>query len=199
MYLTKIILSRKNYFDLRIKDDYSIHRIVYDLFAFPGCQRFLYVDKGYRDGFNTVLVLSPHEPKGQSDIRLETKVVSPSFLLKGTYGFEIVLNPVKRNNSTKKLEPIIGQLPLLNWFIQKCEKNGFSVDEKQLTAKTLNTQVITGKQQDFPQNKAVFTGVLTVTNQELFEKAFFSGIGKSKAFGFGMLQLIPLKKESLSS
>ena len=31
-YLTKILISRQGYIALRLKDQYSLHRIVYDLF-----------------------------------------------------------------------------------------------------------------------------------------------------------------------
>ena len=37
-----------------------------------------------------------------------------------------------------------------------------------------------------------FRGVLEVTNKEVFEKTYYSGIGSAKAFGYGLLLLAPV-------
>lgn len=40
-------------------------------------------------------------------------------------------------------------------------------------------------------NKADISGVLVVENDKLFTDAVLNGIGRSKAFGCGLLQVIP--------
>ncbi|MPN58153.1 hypothetical protein SDC9_205854 [bioreactor metagenome] len=41
-------------------------------------------------------------------------------------------------------------------------------------------------------NECTFTGVLEVVDRKSFIKSFCEGIGRGKAFGFGLLQLLPL-------
>ncbi|MCI5760847.1 MAG: type I-E CRISPR-associated protein Cas6/Cse3/CasE, partial [Ligilactobacillus agilis] len=40
-------------------------------------------------------------------------------------------------------------------------------------------------------SKATFEGVLTVTDLEAFKKTLTRGIGREKAYGMGMLTVIP--------
>jgi CRISPR-associated protein Cas6/Cse3/CasE subtype I-E len=40
-----------------------------------------------------------------------------------------------------------------------------------------------------------FQGILNVTNQDRFKKAFCKGIGSAKAFGFGLLMLQPISSK----
>ena len=192
MFLTRITLTRKNFRDLKITDEYSFHRVVYSLFQDGERERFLYVDKGPRDGFHTLLVLSSKEPAA-SEVHMEVKPISKSFLMSDRYAFEVVLNPVKRGHQSRKLEPILGQLPLLRWFMEKAAANGFSPDEERLVVKVQSSQTFNGKhERQVVHHRVLFTGVLTVTDRELFIQAFQNGIGRGKAFGFGLLQLIPL-------
>ena len=41
-------------------------------------------------------------------------------------------------------------------------------------------------------NKATYEGTLKVTDEKLFYNTLTSGIGKKKAYGFGMMTVIPL-------
>lgn len=196
MFLTRITLTPKNFHDWRITDDYSLHRVVYSLFQDGERERFLYVDKGSRKGFYIILVLSAREPMKLPDLSMETKPIAESFLLHDRYAFEIILNPVKRQRKSGKLQPIIGQLPLLEWFMEKATQNGFLPDKEHLVTKAQPAQIFKGPSgcvdQRVVHHRVLFTGILTVTNRELFEDAFRNGIGRSKAFGFGLLQLNPL-------
>ncbi|MDU3827930.1 MAG: type I-E CRISPR-associated protein Cas6/Cse3/CasE, partial [Peptostreptococcus sp.] len=40
--------------------------------------------------------------------------------------------------------------------------------------------------------KAVYEGVLTVSNKELFNRILTEGIGKKRAYGFGLMTVIPV-------
>lgn len=197
MFLTRITLTRKNFRDFKITDAYSIHRVVYSLFQDEERERFLYVDKGPQNGFHIVMVLSEKEPTKLPDLLLETKPIAETFLSHKRYAFEVLLNPVKRQRQTRKLEPITGQLPLLKWFMDKAAANGFDPDETHLSATIQSAQMFNGRDaHSVVHHSVLFTGILTVTDAALFEKAFQNGIGRGKAFGFGLLQLIPLLDES---
>ncbi|MDO4550016.1 MAG: type I-E CRISPR-associated protein Cas6/Cse3/CasE [Planctomycetia bacterium] len=194
MYLSRISLTPQMAHK-RIQDDYSVHKMVYDLFSgfdAAGKSRVLYVDKGRLRGIYTILVLSPNLPKEQDEIHVETKPVAESFLSHRQYAFEVVLNPVRRNAKTRKLEPVVELPQLLQWFLEKAKANGFAPDEKRLVARTQSVQTFTAKENTFTQHKVVFSGTLTVTDPALFAAAFANGIGRGKGFGFGLLQLNPI-------
>lgn len=193
MFLSRITLSRKNFRDWKITDEYSLHRLVYSLFGTEARDRFLYVDKGVEAGFHTLLVLSKLPPQEYPDISVDTREVAESFLEHHAYAFEILLNPVRRIHQTRKREPILGQLPLLQWFLEQAEKHGFSPDAARLMVKVRSAQQFQSKESNQTRHRVLFTGVLKVTDRELFIQAFENGIGGGKAFGFGLLQLIPLQ------
>lgn len=192
MFLTKITLGPRDCRDKRLTDGYSVHRLVYDLFATPGdASRILYVDKGARGGTRVVLVLAPARPRA-TDLQLETKEVAPGFLGYPAYAFETILNPVRCESQSRKRIPVTGQLPLLKWFLEKAAGAGFVPDESRLEVKTLPVLEFTAKERHYVFNRARFSGVLSVTDAERFRRAFATGIGRAKGFGFGLLQLSPL-------
>ena len=42
-------------------------------------------------------------------------------------------------------------------------------------------------------SKAVYQGVLTISDEDVMRKTLLDGIGKKKAYGFGMMTVIPLE------
>ena len=77
----------------------------------------------------------------------------------------------------------------IKWLTARMDYNGFSLAPEQVIADGYQQhQISINKQQHSIRYSTVdFQGVLTVTNIDLFRKALFSGIGKSKAFGCGLL------------
>ena len=79
-------------------------------------------------------------------------------------------------------------LPLnkcVNWLLQRCDRNGFSVSANTVMIDRYTTMPIKGSDVTI----ADFSGVLTVTDVNKFKHALFHGIGHSKAFGCGLLQI----------
>lgn len=209
MFLTQLKLSTQDMIDLRITDDYSIHRVVYSLFPEEDKERnrILYVDKGVRKDHRVLWILSQTEPQ-ISFGEFETRSVSEDFLNHKCYAFEILLNPVKKSKEKGKLVAI--RIPpktkddenirerakeLLDWFFRKARENGFEPDPNRLRFLVKPTQTFSQKNkpdQTVTHNKVLFSGTLTVTDPERFRSAFENGIGKAKAFGFGLLQLVPI-------
>jgi len=78
-----------------------------------------------------------------------------------------------------------------SWLAVRAEKHGFSIKETEVR--------VDGYQQHrfhkSRQAKAVsissleFSGVLTVTDPEVFIKTLYHGIGPAKGFGFGMIMV----------
>jgi CRISPR system Cascade subunit CasE len=42
-------------------------------------------------------------------------------------------------------------------------------------------------------NAARITGVLRVVDKEKFQSSFYQGLSRGRAFGFGLLQIVPIK------
>ena len=76
----------------------------------------------------------------------------------------------------------------IKWLTARMDSNGFSLEPEQVIADGYQQHRSSINKQHLIRYSTVdFQGILTVTNIDLFRKALFSGIGKSKAFGCGLL------------
>lgn len=197
-FLSKIFLSSAAMRREKIQDDYSVHRFVYSLFPkedlFPNQEnnRFLYVDKGPVQGGRLLLILSEKEPQYPEYVSSSTAVLSDAFFQCRKFRFEVELNPVRRDCKDGKRRAVIGQLDLLNWFTAHAERWGFSVDTHTLEVLIKQTRKVPKGNTFALFNCAVFRGILQVQSPELFKKSCLSGLGHGKAFGFGLMQLVPV-------
>jgi len=185
-------LNRSDCENLKITDPYSIHRVVYDLF--PGDKRdFLFLDKGGDFNSRHILILSEREPVNNLKLELDSKKISENFLECESYGFEICLNPTKREKKSGKIIAVTGKDNLHKWFLEKAPGLGFTVDSEGLEVRHAGVQKIKLKEGNVATyNTAVFLGKLKVTDREKFKNSFRNGIGRAKTFGFGLLQIVPL-------
>ena len=198
MIASVLRLSRSDCESLRVTDPYSVHRVVYSLFPQKdGRPRdFLFVDKGGSFNERTILLLSEDTPEMPEYGELVSKEIPDRFLQQDHYGFEVVVNPVVRDNRTGKIKPVRGKDALLEWFLQKSPTYGFSVDHGSLSVSQTNIVHFTKDTKEVILAKAKFTGRLTVINRDIFIKTFTHGLGKGKGFGFGLLQIVPLQAAS---
>lgn len=102
------------------------------------------------------------------------------------YRFKLKLNPIKRNNGKERS---IRDEELIPYFYEKIKNKGFKIDSQ--------TLMITEKGQiDFIDSKTcpsvTFEGFLKITDLEKFKETLITGIGRKKAYGFGMLTIIPV-------
>ena len=197
MIASVLTLTREDWVRLGIKDDYGLHKGVYSLFpkiADGSSRDFLFADKGGDYNAKQILMLSKREPAKPEVGSIESKVIPESFLMHDLYGFEIILNPVKRDSRTRKLIPITGKSDLLEWFKTKSPSWGFKTDEKTLMVLISSVRKFKKGGNEITHNTATFKGQLEVTDREMFIHSFENGIGKAKSFGFGLLQIIPLQK-----
>lgn len=196
-YLTKIFLGPAALREAGIRDDYSVHKLVYSCFPLPEpperSARFLYADMGAVRGGRELLILSEHEPKSPEYAASASTIVSEAFLGFDEYLFEIDLNPVRRDKADGKRRAVTGQLDLLQWFIAHAPKWGFEADQRTLEVFSRPTRRFARAGRECIFNHAFFRGRLRVTDQELFRRSFFAGLGHGKAFGFGLLRLRPLR------
>ncbi len=193
MYLTKVTLDVNAIKRFGLSDAYKIHAFAYSCLNMrPKEERLLYVEKTAARGCKQLLLLSHSVPEIKDGIAAVTTEVTDNFLSEKEYRFEVLMNPVKKNSSTGKREPVMGQLPLLEWFKEHSGKWGFAPDIKTLEARTLPSLVLLKGGKECRFHRVIFSGRLTVVEEDDFKAAFKAGLGHSKAFGFGLLQLMPV-------
>ena len=200
MIASVLTLNRAECQTLKVTHAYSVHRVVYSLFpAREGQTRdFLFADKGGDFHGRKILILSQKEPASPTLGRIESKEIPTAFLDGALYGFEVRMNPTKRDKPTGKTVAVRGKEALLSWFCEKAPTSfGFEVIRDSQGTPLIQVQGI-GVQR-FEKNgatvvhgEATFIGKLRVVDRGTFRKAFEEGMGRAKGFGFGLLQLVPL-------
>ncbi|MFA7371910.1 MAG: type I-E CRISPR-associated protein Cas6/Cse3/CasE [Sphaerochaetaceae bacterium] len=194
MIASQVSLNRNAIQQLKLSDPYAIHKFVYNLF--PGVKRnFLYYDQGGNWQYRKILILSEEQPTLPPFGKIESKYIPPTFLHHKTYAFQVLLNPVDHPAGKKNKSPVIGKGALYDWFLKRQAYWGFSANPISLEIFNEGVQIIEGKGRVVTHNRAEFRGILQVTNYDLFHHSFVKGIGRAKAFGFGLLQLRPIKEK----
>lgn len=130
----------------------------------------------------------------------ETKSYEP-FLssIKGgmKFSFRVTLNPVKSvsdENCEKRgrVYPILNEKELVDFLLKRSEKNGFHLNENEFTVVNQGFEVLKKAKETTKLRKSVYEGVLTVSDKERFIETLTKGFGKKKAYGFGMMTVIPI-------
>jgi len=204
MFAGMLELDRKVVKALRITDPYSIHRAVYGMFpdvrneqekaSGEASSGILFADLGGDARSRRIITLSdrPPEPERLDPIpSVSTREVTDGFLQHDYYRFKVRTNPVRRTGN--KAVPVRGEEAVVNWFQSNAEQKwGFKVrgtldirDQNALHFRGKNNAPIT-------LNQAWISGVLEVTERDTFLASFKKGIGRARAFGFGLLQIVPV-------
>jgi len=205
MIATILTLARKDVKALHVTDDYSLHRVVYSLFedVRSDAQKqssvpsgFLFADKGGDAKGRKILILSDREPLQPAHGELSQPCRVPDeFLQHRFYKFEVKLNPTRKESKSGKRVPIKTCEAVAAWFGGKSLASwGFRVDSDQLDVRML--PVMQFKKKDglpVTHGAASVSGMLRVENLDLFVESFKKGIGRGRAFGFGLLQIEPIK------
>lgn len=193
MIASLLHLERSDIQVLKLKSEYDVHKLIYSLF--PGSKRtFLYYDQGGDLRGKNFLLLSKDQPLLPIAGDLQSKHVPEDHLSYHKYAFQVLLNPVIRRGGNSRFIPVIGQEELAAWFIRRASGWGFSVDASSLEITDTGVTQIQKTANLLVYNKALFTGILTIQDRALFTKSFEIGIGRAKAFGFGLLQIKPLQR-----
>ncbi|EOE3812204.1 type I-E CRISPR-associated protein Cas6/Cse3/CasE [Klebsiella pneumoniae] len=191
---------------LKISDAYSLHRVVYSLFADARTDRekcshissgIAYADQGGDFHGRKILIVSDRPPAAKVD-GLYGEVISKSipaaFLSHSRYRFQVQVNPVRKDKQTGKRVAVKGRADIAQWFIQRAASRwGFDVDLPGLQVEAM--EVLQFKDKGGRQvtlGKATVQGLLTVTDRQKFQHSFHHGIGKGRAFGCGLLQIVPV-------
>lgn len=201
-------LSRHDCQALKLTDPYSLHRVVYSLFAdvrsdadkqaseTSGIQ---FADLGGDVRGRKVMLLSDRPPAANVDGQygeVNSRPLPAGFLDHRLYRFRIVINPTRRDNASKKLLPVKGREAIADWFMARAEASwGFMADPTALQVERVEVLRFKEKnQRDVTLAQAHITGVLRVTAPDTFRQSVASGIGRGRAFGCGLLQIVPISE-----
>ena len=202
-YASVLKLSRSDVKTLKIKDAYALHKVVYGLFddvrsnaekRGSSASGIVYVDKGGDFDTRHILMLSNRKPHQTPQFgEVQTKPVHADFLTHERYGFETTINPTKRDKQTGKVVAIKGRDEIAAWFIARAPQSwGFMVNAEHLQVGQIGVQTFEKDGKTITHGSAALKGELTVIDQARFTQSFTQGIARGRAFGFGLLQIVPL-------
>jgi CRISPR system Cascade subunit CasE len=112
--------------------------------------------------------------------------------------FKVTLNPVvslfdeQDKNNRGRVVPLLAEEDQLNFLLDRSEKNGFSLNENEFIITNTGFDQLKRKgNNSIRLSKATYEGILTITEADVFRKTLTEGFGKKKAYGFGMMTVIP--------
>lgn len=206
LYASALHLNRAAVKALKITDPYSLHRVVYSLFADVRNEvekqshiqsGIVYANQGGDFRGRKVLIVSDRAPiervEGQYG-QVISKPIAESFLAYPRYRFKVQVNPVRKDKQTGKRVAIKGRSNIANWFMQRAGNSwGFGVDLQTLQVDSIEVLQFNDKcGRKVTLGIAHIQGQLTVIDPQKFHHSFKNGIGKGRAFGCGLLQIVPI-------
>lgn len=206
MVASVLHLDRRSVKALRITDAYSLHRVVYSLFEDIRDEQekqasttsgILYADQGGDYKARKILMLSNRQPVARVDGQygeVQSKTISESFLAHDQYRFKVIVNPTRRDNASRKLVPVRGRDLVAPWFAERALASwGFEASARHLQVDKIDVLQFKDKaQRPVTVGQAYVQGLLRVTDRDRFVASFEQGIGRARAFGCGLLQIVPL-------
>lgn len=206
LFASALHLDRAAVKALKITDAYSLHRVVYSLFPDVRSETekhshiqsgIVYADQGGDFHGRKVLIVSDRQPTALVDGQygeVVSKPISDSFLTYPRYRFRVQANPVRRDKQSGKRVVVKGRIDVAQWFLQRASDSwGFEVDPQTLQVDAIEVLQFNNKAgHQVTLGKAHIQGQLTVTNTQRFHHSFKHGIGKARAFGCGLLQIVPI-------
>ncbi|MEN3752590.1 type I-E CRISPR-associated protein Cas6/Cse3/CasE [Mangrovibacter sp. SLW1] len=144
-----------------------------------------------------VLIVSDRQPATQVDGQYGKVLINPIsdvFLSHARYRFKVQVNPVRKDKQSGKRIAVKGRVAIAEWFLQRATNSwGFEADPQTLQIDAIDVLQFKDKAgRQVTLGKAHIQGQLTVTNLMQFHNSFKSGIGKGRAFGCGLLQIVPI-------
>lgn len=112
--------------------------------------------------------------------------------------FRVKLNPTKsvfeKGDKRGRVIPLFIDSEQMRYLFDRSEKNGFSLNSNEFEIVEKGTELFRKRGQvDIRLSKAVFEGYLTITDLDAFKELLTKGLGRKKAYGFGLMTIIPIK------
>ena len=172
----------------------SLHRYV--MAGFPddlGPDPRSQVGALFRVDGGSILVQSAEKPKWpkayEAQVKLEFK---PSLLKVGErYRFRLGINSVAQSNRDGRCRRY--PVPAVDWLAAREDRLGATFEVRQVRQITLKDHVRREHYtRSFAIQVSVIDGYLTVTHSQRLADAMVNGIGREKAYGCGLLSLLPV-------
>jgi CRISPR system Cascade subunit CasE len=206
MIASVLWLDRRAVRALRITDPYALHRVVYSLYedvrtdadkVGSRSSGILYADHGGDYRGRKVLMLADRPPQERVHGvhgKVQSKPVPDGFLSRHRYRFKVIVNPTRRDSASRQLVAVRGREAIGEWFVARGLSSwGFVVDPQRLQVDRVEVRAFQGKEgHRITIAQAQVQGVLDVSDTERFRQSFFQGIGRGRAFGCGLLQIVPV-------
>ncbi|MCH8499922.1 MAG: type I-E CRISPR-associated protein Cas6/Cse3/CasE [Marinobacter sp.] len=206
MIASVLHLDRRAVKALRITDAYSLHRVVYSLYEdvrdeakkqASTASGILYADQGGDIRGRKILMLANREPKDAVDGQhgeVHSKPIPENFLEHNQYRFKVIVNPTRRDSASRKLQAVRGREAVARWFAERARNSwGFEVAQQALQVDKIDVLQFKDKQQRrVTIGQAHVQGLLRITDKEAFANSFTQGVGRARAFGCGLLQIVPV-------
>ena len=155
------------------------------------------------NGHDYLLIFSEQKPNEHSLERYgventaEIKDYNP-FLNKLMDGqilrFRLTANPTHRHDG--KVLPHVTIEYQKKWLLDKAKQSGFDLNEEQFDIVNREYSPLYKKENRHVNlSKVSFEGILKITDLNKFKQSLVSGIGREKAFGMGLLTVIPVKQD----
>ena len=106
------------------------------------------------------------------------------------YRFDILVNPIKTSENKRFF--LREEKDRRAWLSRKAEQSGFNLEQvREGVPNTIKGVHTKDKGASFSFQSVGYQGILRVTDKEKFRSAWENGIGKEKAYGQGLLMLLP--------
>lgn len=116
------------------------------------------------------------------DARERISLIKAGMVLK----FDVLLRPVKRHQGRSTL--IRDMESRIEWIEKLGQKYGFKIETIKEVSRIQKTMFHTGTKTGRVDGYR-YVGALSVVDADLFKNAYETGIGRDKAYGYGMLML----------
>ncbi|MDQ0508362.1 CRISPR system Cascade subunit CasE [Peptoniphilus ivorii] len=160
------------------------------------------------NGCKYLLIVSPEKPdlRALEKFGVENTAQTKSYdkflnsLMDGMQArFRVTLNPViasrkdVETGERGRVLPHITEAAQRQFLMERAEKNGFSLHEEEfyIVERDFVLYRKSGQRQ-MRLNKVTYEGQLTIVDADRLRKTLIKGFGKKKAYGFGMMTVIPV-------
>ncbi len=191
--LSQVLLPVSTALKAGLADGYAWHCAIWDSFpGQPDAERaFLFRVDRSDDSFR-VLLLSSLQPAASGVLEWKTKEITPAFLSRDIYRFQLKANPTMRRAKDKRRLAIYDEARLRAWIKRKANAAGFEIESGSLEAGAPVAETFVKHGKTGKHVAVDYRGLLRVSDRDAFSHAFNNGIGSAKGFGYGMLMLQPV-------
>lgn len=151
------------------------------------------------NGRNYVLILSDEMPdlgkleKYGVSGTAQVKTYAPKLSEDGMYRFKLTANPIHRNgHEVYAYNKVSDQM---KWGNQQLSKHGFMIKSFDITGRgsVMLEHEDKGKRRRVYLRQATYEGIVMIDDLDKAVKTLYDGIGREKAYGMGMLTLMPVR------